>query len=179
MIKKKYEGYVMAWILFGLACLIIIILSIRLFIVSWQREDLTDQNRILQSKIQELKDEEKDLTDQNKDLKNINKNLREKIMLESKLENKNSGISIGIGRNLQNKYGSLKIVENINFDVIDNRHYCNKGMEVFRQPGIFRQRLEKIEKQQISRRYRKIKSKTNDMSAPKPIDEDIKEYDEI
>lgn len=213
----------MAWILFGLACLIIIILSIRLFIVSWQREDLIDQNRILQSKIQELKDEEKDLTDQNKDLKNINKNLREKIMLESKLENKNSGISndenrnnmvrentgdhevilvnadinkdlsisqtnliinnnIGIGRDLQNKYGSLKIVENINFDVIDNRHYCNKGMEVFRQPGIFRKRLEeleKIEKQQISRRYRKVKSKTNDMSAPEPIYEDIKEDDEI
>lgn len=263
----------MAWILFGLACLIIIILSIRLFIVSWQREDLIDQNRILQSKIQELKDEEKDLTDQNKYLKNINKNLREKIMLESKLENKNSGISndenrnnmvrentgdhevilvnadinkdlsishssyqinskvlkkksnsfgkskiqnlaisktncyqinsfeksriqnlaisktnliinnnIGIGRDLQNKYGSLKIVENINFDVIENRHYCNKGMSVLRIPGKFRQRLEeleKIEKQQISRRDRKIKSKIKDMPAPEPIYEDIKEDDEI
>lgn len=89
--------------------------------------------------------------------------------------------NIGIGRALQNKYGSLKIVENINFDVIDNRHYCNEGMNFFRRPGIFRKRLEereKIEKQQISRRYRKVKSKTNDMSAPKPIDEDIKEDDE-
>lgn len=247
----------MAWILFGLACLIIIILSIRLFIVSWQHEDLIDQNRILQSKIQELKDEEKDLTDQNKYLKNINKNLREKIMLESKLENKNSGISndenrnnmvrentgdhevilvnadinkdlsishssyqinskvlkkksnsfgesriqnlaisktnliinnnIGIGRDLQNKYGSLKIVENINFDVIDNRHYCNKGMSLFRQPGIFSRRLEELEKiekqeiekmkQRLSRRDRKIKSKIKDMSAPEPIYEDVKEDD--
>lgn len=90
--------------------------------------------------------------------------------------------NIGIGRDLQNKYGSLKIVENINFDVIDNRHYCNKGMSVFRQPGIFRQRLEKlekIEKQQISRRYRKIKSKIKDMPAPEPIYDDVKEDDEI
>ena len=90
--------------------------------------------------------------------------------------------NIGIGRDLQNKYGSLKIVENINFDVIDNRHYCNKGMSVLRQPGIFRQRLEKlekIEKQQISRRYRKIKSKIKDMPAPEPIYDDVKEDDEI
>ena len=90
--------------------------------------------------------------------------------------------NIGIGRDLQNKYGSLKIVENINFDVIDNRHYCNKGMSAFRQPGIFRQRLEKlekIEKQQISRRYRKIKSKIKDMPAPEPIYDDVKEDDEI
>lgn len=90
--------------------------------------------------------------------------------------------NIGIERDLQNKYGSLKIVENINFDVIDNRHYCNKGINVFRQPGIFRQRLEKlekIEKQQISRRYRKIKSKIKDMPAPEPIYEDVKEDDEI
>lgn len=90
--------------------------------------------------------------------------------------------NIGIGRDLQNKYGSLKIVENINFDVIDNRHYCNKGMSVFRQPGIFRQRLEKlekIEKQQISRRYRKIKSKIKDIPAPEPIYDDVKEDDEI
>lgn len=95
--------------------------------------------------------------------------------------------NIGIGRDLQNKYGSLKIVENINFDVIDNRHYCNKGMSVFRQPGIFRQRLEKLEKiekqkiekmkQRLSRRYRKIKSKIKDMSAPEPIYEDVKEDD--
>ena len=95
--------------------------------------------------------------------------------------------NIGIGRALQNKYGSLKIVENINFDVIDNRHYCNKRMSVFRQPGIFRQRLEeleKIEKQEIKkmkqrllRRDRKIKSKIKDMSAPKPIYENVKEDD--
>ena len=90
--------------------------------------------------------------------------------------------NIGIGRDLQNKYGSLKIVENINFDVIENRHYCNKGMSVLRIPGKFRQRLEeleKIEKQQISRRDRKIKSKIKDMPAPEPIYEDIKEDDEI
>ena len=90
--------------------------------------------------------------------------------------------NIGIGRDLQNKYGSLKIVENINFDVIENRHYCNKGMSVLRIPGKFRQRLEelaKIEKQQISRRYRKIKSKIKDMPAPEPIYEDVKEDDEI
>ena len=90
--------------------------------------------------------------------------------------------NIGIGRDLQNKYGSLKIVENINFDVIENRHYYNKGMSVLRIPGKFRQRLEelaKIEKQQISRRYRKIKSKIKDMPAPEPIYEDVKEDDEI
>lgn len=97
--------------------------------------------------------------------------------------------NIGIGRDLQNKYASLKIVENINFDVIDNRHYCNKGMEVFRQPGIFSRRLEELEKiekqeiekmkQRLSRRYRKTKSKIKDMSAPEPIYEDVKEDDEI
>lgn len=97
--------------------------------------------------------------------------------------------NIGIGRDLQNKYGSLKIVENINFDVIDNRHYCNKGMSVFRQPGKFRQRLEKLEKiekqkiekmkQRLSRRDRKIKSKIKNMPAPEPIPiyEDIKKDD--
>ena len=76
----------------------------------------------------------------------------------------------------------MKIVENINFDVIDNRHYCNKRMSVFRQPGKFRQRLEKlekIEKQRLSRRYRKIKSKIKNMPAPEPIPiyEDIKKDD--
>lgn len=95
--------------------------------------------------------------------------------------------NIGIRRDLQNKYGSLKIVEKINFDVIDNRHYCNKGMGVFRQPGIFRKRLEELEKiekqetekikQRLSRRYRKTKSKIKDMPAPEPIYEDIKEDD--
>lgn len=95
--------------------------------------------------------------------------------------------NIGIGRDLQNKYGSLKIVENINFDVIDNRHYCNKGMSLFRQPGIFSRRLEELEKiekqeiekmkQRLSRRDRKIKSKIKDMSAPKPIYENVKEDD--
>lgn len=85
--------------------------------------------------------------------------------------------NIGIGRDLPNKYGSLKIVKNINFDVIDN-----EVMSFFRRPGIFSKRLEelkKIEKQQISRRYRKIKSKIKDMPAPKPMDEDVKEGDEI
>ena len=55
-------------------------------------------------------------------------------------------------------------------------------MSFFRTPGGLRQRLEereKIDKQQISRRYRKVKSKTNDMSAPKPMDEDVKEDNEI
>ena len=55
-------------------------------------------------------------------------------------------------------------------------------MSVLRIPGKFRQRLEelaKIEKQQISRRYRKIKSKIKDMPAPEPIYEDVKEDDEI
>lgn len=97
--------------------------------------------------------------------------------------------NIGIGRDLQNKYGSLKIVENINFDVIDNRHYCNKGVSVFRQPGIFRRRLEeleKIEKQEIEqmkqrllRKDRKIKSRIKNMPAPEPIPiyEDVKEDD--
>ena len=85
--------------------------------------------------------------------------------------------NIGIGRDLPNKYGSLKIVKNINFDVIDN-----EVMSFFRRPGIFSKRLEelkKIEKQQISRRYRKVKSKIKDMSAPNPMDEDVKEDDEI
>lgn len=76
---------------------------------------------------------------------------------------------------------NLIINNNIVFNRIDDKHDSNEGMNFFRRPGIFRKRLEeleKIEKQQISRRYRKVKSKTNDMSAPKPIDEDIKEDDE-
>ena len=129
-------------------------------------------------------------TDINKDL-SISRNCSYQINSFGKSSIQNLAISktnliinnnIGIGRDLQNKYGSLKIVENINFDVIENRHYYNKGMSVLRIPGKFRQRLEelaKIEKQQISRRYRKIKSKIKDMPAPEPIYEDVKEDDEI
>ena len=129
-------------------------------------------------------------TDINKDL-SISRNCSYQINSFGKSRIQNLAISktnliinnnIGIGRDLQNKYGSLKIVENINFDVIENRHYYNKGMSVLRIPGKFRQRLEelaKIEKQQISRRYRKIKSKIKDMPAPEPIYEDVKEDDEI
>ena len=52
----------------------------------------------------------------------------------------------------------------------------DKRMTVLRIPGKFRQRLEKLEKkQQISRRYRKIKYKVKNMFAPKPMDVDVKE----
>lgn len=85
-------------------------------------------------------------------------------------------------QNLAISQTNLIINNNIVSNIIDDLKRDNdKRMNFFRRPGIFRQRLEereKIEKQQISRRYRKVKSKTNDMSAPKPIDEDIKEDDE-
>ena len=72
----------------------------------------------------------------------------------------------------------------INNNIVSN---INKGMSVLRQPGIFRKRLEELEKiekqeiekmkQRLSRRDRKIKSKIKDMPAPEPIYEDIKEDD--
>ena len=84
-------------------------------------------------------------------------------------------------QNLAISKTNLIINNNIVSNIIDDlKRDNNKRMSVFRQPGIFRQKLEKlekIEKQQISRRYRKIKSKINDMSAPKPIYENVKEDD--
>lgn len=85
-------------------------------------------------------------------------------------------------QNLAISQTNLIINNNIVVNRIDDKHDSDKIMSFFRTPGGLRQRLEereKIEKQQISRRYRKIKAKTNDMSAPKPIDEDVKEDDEI
>ena len=74
--------------MFSLACLIIIILSVQLFRVSWQREDLRDENRILRSENQNLKDEIQCLTDENQNLNNMNQELKEKIMVESQPEEK-------------------------------------------------------------------------------------------
>lgn len=85
-------------------------------------------------------------------------------------------------QNLAISQTNLIINNNIVFNRIDDKHDSDKIMSLFRTPGELRQRLEKrekIDKQQISRRYRKVKSKTNDMSAPKPMDEDVKEDDEI
>ena len=85
-------------------------------------------------------------------------------------------------QNLAISQTNLIINNNIVFNRIDNKHNSDKRMSFFRTPGKLRQKLEereKIEKQQISRRYRKNKSKINDMSAPKPIDEDAKEDDKI
>ena len=85
-------------------------------------------------------------------------------------------------QNLAISQTNLIINNNIVFNRIDNKHDSDKIMSFFRTPGELRQRLEeqeKIKKQQISRRYRKIKSKINDMSAPKPMDVDVKENDEI
>ena len=85
-------------------------------------------------------------------------------------------------QNLAISQTNLIINNNIVFNRIDDKHDSDKIMSFFRTPGGLRQRLEereKIEKQQISRRYRKVKSKTNDMSAPKPMDEDVKEDDKI
>ena len=81
-------------------------------------------------------------------------------------------------QNLAISQTNLIINNNIVFNRIDDKHDSDKIMSFFRTPGGLRQRLEereKIDKQQISRRYRKVKSKTNDMSAPKPMDEDVKE----
>lgn len=85
-------------------------------------------------------------------------------------------------QNLAISQTNLIINNNIVFNRIDDKHDSDKIMSFFRTPGGLRQRLEereKIDKQQISRRYRKVKSKTNDMSAPKPMDEDVKEDNEI
>lgn len=83
-------------------------------------------------------------------------------------------------QNLAISQTNLIINNNIVFNGIE--HDNDKRMSFFRTPGGLRQRLEereKIEKQPISRRYRKVKSKIKDMSAPKPMDEDVKEDDEI
>lgn len=80
----------MAWILFGLACLIIIILSIRLFIVSWQHEDLRDENRTLKYENQGLKDDNKYLEDENKYLKKSVQELGVKIIIGEKVLKKKS-----------------------------------------------------------------------------------------
>lgn len=85
-------------------------------------------------------------------------------------------------QNLAISQTNLIINNNIVFNRIDDKHDSDKIMSFFRTPGGLRQRLEereKIEKQQISRRYRKVKSKIKDMSAPNPMDEDVKEDDEI
>ena len=103
--------------------------------------------------------------------------------INSKVLKKKSN-SFGKSRiqNLTISKTNLIINNNIVFNRIDDKHDSDKIMSFFRTPGGLRQRLEereKIDKQQISRRYRKVKSKTNDMSAPKPMDEDVKEDNEI
>ena len=91
-------------------------------------------------------------------------------------------------QNLAISQTNLIINNNIVSNIIDDLKRDNdKRMSVFRQPGIFRQKLEELEKikkqeiekmkQRLSRRDRKIKSKIKDMPAPEPIDEDIKEDD--
>lgn len=98
------------------------------------------------------------------------------------LKKKNNSFGESSRQNLAISQTNLIINNNIVFNRIDNKHDSDKIMSFFRTPGELRQKLEereKIEKQQISRRYRKVKSKTNDMSAPKPMDEDVKEDDEI
>ena len=91
-------------------------------------------------------------------------------------------------QNLAISKTNLIINNNIVYNIIDDlKRYNNKGMSVLRQPGIFRKRLEELEKiekqeiekmkQRLSRRDRKIKSKIKDMPAPEPIYEDIKEDD--
>lgn len=103
--------------------------------------------------------------------------------INSKVLKKKSNSFGGSSRqNLAISQTNLIINNNIVFNRIDNKHDSDKIMSLFRTPGELRQRLEKrekIDKQQISRRYRKVKSKTNDMSAPKPMDEDVKEDNEI
>ena len=109
--------------------------------------------------------------------------------INSKVLKKKSN-SFGKSRiqNLTISKTNLIINNNIVSNIIDDLKRDNdKRMSVFRQPGIFRQRLEeleKIEKQEIKkmkqrllRRDRKIKSKIKDMSAPKPIYENVKEDD--
>ena len=91
-------------------------------------------------------------------------------------------------QNLAISKTNLIINNNIVSNIIDDlKRDNNKGMSVLRQPGIFRKRLEELEKiekqeiekmkQRLSRRDRKIKSKIKDMPAPEPIYEDIKEDD--
>lgn len=103
--------------------------------------------------------------------------------INSKVLKKKSNSFVESSRqNLAISQTNLIINNNIVFNRIDNKHDSDKIMSLFRTPGELRQRLEKrekIEKQQISRRYRKVKSKIKDMSAPNPMDEDVKEDDEI
>ena len=100
------------------------------------------------------------------------------------LKKKSNSFGKSSRQNLAISQTNLIINNNILFNRIDDKHDSDKIMSLFRTPGELRQRLEKrekIDKQQISRRYRKVKSKTNDMSAPKPMDEDedVKEDDKI
>lgn len=98
------------------------------------------------------------------------------------LKKKSNSFGESSRQNLAISQTNLIINNNIVVNRIDDKHDSDKIMSFFRTPGGLRQRLEereKIEKQQISRRYRKIKAKTNDMSAPKPMDEDVKEDNEI
>lgn len=116
----------------------------------------------------------------NKDL-SISHNCSYQINSKVLKKKSNSFVESSV-QNLAISQTNLIINNNIVFNRIDDKHDSDKIMSFFRTPGGLRQRLEereKIEKQQISRRYRKVKSKIKDMSAPKPMDEDVKEDDEI
>lgn len=87
-------------------------------------------------------------------------------------------------QNLAISKTNLIINNNIAANIIDDlKRDHDKVMSFFRQPGLFTRRLEKlekIEKQRLLRRgKKKRKSKIKDMPAHAPIDEDIKEDDEI
>ena len=77
---------------------------------------------------------------------------------------------VPIEKDLQKeRNNSLNKVHNIDFGIINNN---KEDMNCFRKPGIFRQKFKGVEIDSaaiVSRRYRYIKLKTKNMSAPKPI----------
>lgn len=90
---------------------------------------------------------------------------------ERKIQNLEiSRTNIIIGKDLQKeRNNSLNKVHNIDFGIINNN---KEDMNCFRNPGRFRQKFKGVEIDSaaiVSRRYRYIKLKTKNMSAPKPI----------
>lgn len=91
---------------------------------------------------------------------------------ERKIQNLEiSRTNIIIGKDLQKeRNNSLNKVHNIDFGIINKKN--KEDMNCFRKPGIFRQKFKGVEIDSaaiVSRRYRYIKLKTKNMSAPKPI----------
>lgn len=148
--NKKYEGYVMWWMI-----IYIFVVGVFCFFVGFGIRR-SNNNR---------------------------QNVRDKVLINDSNNRQNESDvlkDLSISHNCSYQINNADI--NKDLSISHSSYQINKS--VLRIPGKFRQRLEKLEKkqqkkkQQISRRYRKIKYKVKNMFAPKPMDVDVKE-DEI